>query len=334
MSQSDSKVSQIEDRKIKHIELARNNESQMSFSPFDAYDLPYYALPEIDMADVDTSVELCGKKVNQPLIIASMTGGAVHAETINSNLARAAQEAGVAMGVGSQRIMLKEKDAINSFKVARKNAPDAFIFSNIGAVQLNYGVTVDDVRTIIDAVEANALYIHVNPLQEALQPEGDTNFKDLLSKLEKLIVALDIPVFVKEVGHGINGEIADELVQIGASGIDVAGTGGTSWSWIEAKRGTSQNYDTWFKEYGIPTDIAVQECADICDENGVTLVASGGVRSPIDGLKALFMGADFYSAAQPFLEAALDSDEAVLNVLREWEKGLRVAMFTAGITEL
>lgn len=334
MPQSDSKKSLIEERKIKHIELARHDDSQMSFSPFDSYDLPYYALPEINLSDVDSSVELCGKKLSQPLIIASMTGGALHAETINAHLARAAQEAHVAMGVGSQRIMLKEKTAINSFKIARKNAPDACIFSNIGAVQLNYGVTVDDVRTIIDAVESDALYVHLNPLQEALQPEGDTNFEGLLKKLALLIAQLDIPVFIKEVGHGINGEIAEELVSIGVSGIDVAGTGGTSWSWIEAKRGDSRHFQEWFKEYGVPTDIAIQECTDICEEYGVTLIASGGVRSPIDGLKALFMGADYYSAAQPFLEAALESDEAVLRILKEWEKGLKVAMFTAGIKEL
>lgn len=328
------KLSQIEQRKVKHIELASKDESQMSSSAFDGYELPYTALPEISLNDVDTSCKLLGKTLQQPLIIASMTGGAVHAEKINTNLAQAAQECGVALGVGSQRIMLSEKSARRSFEVVRKNAPDAVIFSNLGAVQLNYGITSDDVKVIIDAVQADALYLHLNPLQEALQPEGDTDFADLLPKIGGLVKSLSIPVFVKEVGHGISGEVAQKLIDVGVKGIDVAGIGGTSWAWIEAKRGNRPAFESWFKETGISTTLCITECAKICEKAQVSLVASGGVRSPIDGLKALWLGADYYSCAQPFLAAALSSTEDVIDVVKDWEDGLRIRMFTAGVSTL
>ena len=327
-------MSTIADRKSKHIELAQHKSSQMDMSLFDSFELPYCALPEISLDTVSTATQLCGKMLAQPLIIASMTGGADHAEAINRNLAIAAQECKVAMGVGSQRIMLKNKDARKSFSLVRKYAPDICLFGNLGAVQLNYGVTVDDIRFLLDEIQADALYLHLNPLQEALQPEGDTNFTHLLAKISQLTEALDVPVFVKEVGHGIGGDVAAHLLEAGVVGIDVAGTGGTSWAWIEAKRGITVEFEEWFKSVGIPTDVCLEEVSMLKEHADFTLVASGGIRSPIDGLKSLFLGADFYSAAKPFLTAALIGEEECVRVLQAWQKGLQIALFGCGLRQL
>ncbi len=327
-------MSTISDRKIKHIELAQRPDSQMEVGGLNFFELPYCALPEISLENVSTGIQLFGKHLDQPLIIASMTGGADHAELINRNLAIAAQECRVAMGVGSQRIMLKNKDARKSFSLVRKYAPDIFLFGNLGAVQLNYGVTTDDVRFLLDEIQADALYLHLNPLQEALQPEGDTNFMHLLAKISQLTEALDVPVFVKEVGHGISGDVAVHLLEAGVKGVDVAGAGGTSWAWIEAQRGQTPEFNEWFKSFGIPTGQCLEEVSFLKNDAEFMLVASGGIRSPIEGLKALFLGADIYSAAKPFLHAALEGEEECIRVIRAWQKGLQIALFSCGLEQL
>lgn len=315
-------------RKQQHITLAMNVSSQMQLKVFDRYRLPYAALPELDLAEVSTETYLVGKKLKQPLIIASMTGGSTHARTINTHLAQAAEKEGVALGVGSQRVGLEVADARESFEVVRKHAPNAVIFANMGAVQLNYGRGISDFESVVKMVDADALYLHLNPLQEALQPGGDTNFSGLIKKIEGLVKKLSVPVFIKEVGHGLSAEVCTQLLDVGVTGVDVAGIGGTSWAGIEAMRAEEEELLAWFKTFGWPTDRLLQEVAKIKGER--LLVASGGVRSPIDGMKAHILGADYYSAAQPFLGPALESAEAVCRLVQTWERGLRIAMFAIG----
>ena len=320
----------IEKRKGDHIRLCLDSRSQAAQSVFDAYTLPYTALPEMALADVDTSFELCGKKLQAPIIIASMTGGSEHGRTINTNLAKAAEACGVAMGLGSQRIGLEKLDAEDTFKLVREHAPNAFIIANMGVVQLNYGHGVESYKKVIDMVRADAIYLHLNPLQEALQPGGDTDFSNILEGIKKLVAAIDVPVFVKEVGHGISGEVAEKLFEAGVKGVDVAGVGGTSYAWVEAERAQNDDFGLWFKDFGVPTDVAVQQVAEAKTSSDQLVIASGGVRSPVDGLKARTMGADLFSAAVPFLEPAMGSPEAIIEVIENWKKGLQVALFASG----
>lgn len=322
----------IQNRKGDHIRLCLDPESQAQRSVFDRYSLPYSAIPEMSLDDVDTCFELFGKKLQAPIIIASMTGGSEHGRAINTNLAIAAETCGVAMGLGSQRIGLEKMDAKDTFMLVRKNAPNAFIIANMGAVQLNYGHSVDSYQEIIDMVEADALYLHLNPLQEALQPGGDTDFRGLLVKIEELVKKLTVPVFIKEVGHGISASDAQKLYQAGVAAIDTAGVGGTSYAWVEAARAENTDYKTWFKTIGVPTDESIVQVAamrDAVSPNNL-VIASGGLRSPIDGLKARALGADLFSAAVPFLEPAMQSSEDVIAVMNNWKQGLKIAMFASG----
>lgn len=259
-----------------------------------------------------------------------MTGGENKSKTINANLAIACEEMKVAFGVGSMRIALENADAAESFKVARKYAPTTFIFANMGAVQLNYGKNIDDYKKVVDLVRADALYLHLNPLQEAIQPEGDTNWENLAEKITYLIGKIGIPVFIKEVGHGLNPETAKILIKAGAKGIDSAGVGGTSWAWIEGARAQNPNIQDWFKDFGYPTDYLIPQIHQFTRSTNSLLIASGGIRNPIQGLKAHLLGADFYAVAQPFLAPALESPEAVIKQLQDWQQGLKIALFATG----
>lgn len=318
----------IQTRKGDHIRLCLDPGSQAETSVFDNYTLPYSALPEMSLDDVDTSVELFGKKLNSPMIIASMTGGSEHGRAINTNLAITAEECGVAMGVGSQRIGLEKQDAKDTFELVRRHAPSAFIIANMGAVQLNYGHGIDSYRRIVDMVQADALYLHLNPLQEALQPGGDIDFRGLLAKIEKLVSSIDVPIFVKEVGHGISAQVAKNLFEIGVKAVDVAGVGGTSYAWVEAQRAKNDDFAHWFKEFGVPTDQSIIQSSQTKQDDDQLVIASGGVRSPIDGLKCRALGADLFSAATPFLKPAIESPEATIDTIKNWQNGLRIAMFS------
>jgi isopentenyl-diphosphate delta-isomerase len=331
-AQKSQNADDIEARKGDHIRLCLDEDSQADYSVFQKYRLPYVALPEVSLDEVDTTYELCGKTLSMPLIIASMTGGSEHGRTINTNLAKAAEICGVAMGVGSQRIGLEKQDAKDTFKLVRTYAPNACIIANMGAVQLNYGHGVESYRAIVDMVQADAVYLHLNPLQEALQPGGDTDFRNILRGIELLVRSLPVPVFVKEVGHGISGDIARKLFEVGVHAVDIAGIGGTSYAWVEAARSHNASFATWFKDIGIPTDRAVIEATASKTNDTQLVIASGGVRSPIDGLKAHALGADLFSAAVPFLRPAMDSAEAITDTVLNWQRGLSVAMFTAGIS--
>lgn len=308
--------------------MCLNDESQSTYDLFHDVEIPYRALPEINLTDVSTEVRLGKKLLSQPLIISSMTGGTQHGVTINTNLAKAAEAEQVALGVGSQRIALEKPEARKTFAVIRQHAPTAFIFANVGAVQLNYGYGVKELMEMVAMVGADALYLHLNPLQEAIQPGGDTNYKDLSKKIAAVIKKIKVPVFVKEVGHGLDVRSAKHLVQAGVAGLDVAGVGGTSYAWVEANRAYNDDFATWFKELGIRTDQAIAQLAPI--KKQATLVASGGIRNPVQGYKVHLLGADLYASTRPFLQASLESSEAVQAELRKWQQGLQITMFTAG----
>ena len=301
-------------------------------SVWEKYRLPYKTLPEINYAEIDTTINWLGKKLKQPLLISSMTGGVALAKTINHNAARVAEAAGVALGLGSMRILLKDKDLIETFKV-RKLCPSVPLLANLGAVQLNYGVTADDINYLIDAVEADAIFLHLNALQEAIQPEGDTNFAGLFKKLELVIPKLERPVIVKEVGHGIDKATMKKLLTLPLGGIDVAGVGGTSWAWVEGYR-RDDNLGEHFKAVGYPTDECLGFAKDLERPNPMNIIASGGIRSGADGAKSLMLGADLYAAAKPFLESAIDSPEALTTKLKNWQQELQTAMFAVGARNL
>ena len=294
------------------------------------YHFTHRALPEFDLAEVDTTVKIFGKTLQAPVIISSMTGGTADAAAINQNLATAAQAAGVAMGVGSQRAGIEHAELAYTFQV-RKYAPAILLFSNLGAVQLNYTYTIDQCRRAVEMIEADALILHLNALQEALQPEGETHFAGLLDQIEKVCRALPVPVIAKEVGWGISAEDARRLAEAGVAAIDVAGAGGTSWSQVEMYRMEDESLArvaAAFRDWGIPTAesiLAVRKAAP-----GLTVLASGGLRDGIDVAKCIALGASTGGMAGPFLKAAARSTEEVLAVIREIMRELQVCMFAAG----
>lgn len=308
--------------------MCLNDQSQGEIDLFADVEIPYKALPEINLDDVSTEITLHGKTLRQPLVISSMTGGTQHAVTINTNLAKAAETEQVALGVGSQRIALEKPEARASFELVRKHAPTAFIFANIGAVQLNYGYGLKELEQMVKMIRADALYLHLNPLQEAVQPGGDTHNKGLAKKIAAVVNKLSVPVYVKEVGHGLDVESAKRLLAAGVAGLDVAGVGGTSYAWVEANRAHNDDFANWFKELGVRTDTAVAQLAPL--KKSATLIASGGIRNPVQGYKAHLLGADLYASTRPFLQASLESSEAVITKLQKWQRGLQITMFSAG----
>jgi isopentenyl-diphosphate delta-isomerase len=298
---------------------------------FDAYRLTHRALPGIDISAVDTHVELFGKTLAAPILISCMTGGAPEARRINRRLARVAQRYGLAMGTGSARALLEDPSQLDTFDV-RADAPDVLLFANLGAVQLNKGYGVDDCKHLIDVLQADALVLHLNPLQEALQPEGDTCFSGLLAKIEAVCASLNAPVVVKEVGWGIAPRDVVALLEAGVAAVDLAGAGGTSWSEVERYRigePWRKRVAAEFASWGIPTAQALREARALLPD--ALLIASGGIRNGIDITKALALGADLVGLAGPFLKAADRSEERADELARELTEVLSVAMFSLGV---
>jgi isopentenyl-diphosphate Delta-isomerase len=299
-------------------------------SGFAEYRFLHQALPELDLGAVDTSVEVLGRRLAAPLLISSMTGGTPQARAINRTLAEAAQASGLAMGLGSGRALLEHPDVADTFDV-RPLAPDALLLANLGAVQLNKGVTVNDCRRLVGRLGADALVLHLNPLQEALQPEGDVDFGGLLGRIEALCGRLEVPVVVKEVGWGIAPDTVRRLVDAGVAAVDVAGAGGTSWSEVERHRiedPVRARVAAAFAGWGIPTAEALRLARAAAP--GVPIFASGGVRTGLDVAKAVALGADLVGMARPFLLAAASGGTAADDLARELIEVLRVAMFCAG----
>ncbi len=327
----------IHQRKSDHIRI--NLEEDVDFpnltTGLEELRLVHQALPEINLDEVDTTVDLFGKRLRAPILVSSMTGGATEAEHINRNLAVAAEECGLAMGVGSQRAGLEKGHLATTFDV-RSVAPNLLLFANLGAVQLNYGYTASQCRQAVEMIEADALILHLNPLQEVLQPEGDFNWRGLVDKIADVCTEIDVPVIIKEVGWGISGQAARQLIECGVNAIDVAGAGGTSWSQVEMYRAPTRRQRRLaaaFADWGIPTSVSLREVVRVREELGredVHAFASGGIRSGQDIAKCLALGADLVGLAGPFLKRATESDEAVIDEMGLLIDELRIAMFCCG----
>ncbi len=288
----------------------------------------HQAVPELDMQAIDLSTTVFGKTLRAPLLMSCMTGGTEEALAINRNLAAAAQRAGVAMGLGSMRAAVAHPELAYTFQV-RDVAPDILLFANIGAVQLNYGFTVDQCRQAMDIVGADVLVLHLNPLQEALQPEGDVNWAGLLSKVER--VARVLPVVAKEVGWGISRRAAADLANAGVIGIDVAGAGGTSWSQVEmhrAKTDIQRRVAEAFVDWGIPTADSIRFVREAAP--GLPIIASGGLKNGVDGAKCLALGASLFGLARPFLKPATLSADHVFDEVTILLEQLRTVMLCTG----
>lgn len=323
----------VEQRKAEHIRI--NLEEDVSFKALTTHLEQYFflhqALPELDLSQVDTSTTLFGKQLQTPLLISSMTGGTARARAINRTLAAGAQAAGMAMGLGSQRAAIEDASLANTYDV-RDVAPDILLFANIGAVQLNYRYGVEQCRRAVDMCQADALILHLNALQEAVQPEGDGNFAGLLSRIEAVCRALPVPVIAKEVGWGIAESTARQLAQAGIAAIDVAGAGGTSWSQVEMHRAPTARHARVagaFIDWGIPTAISIQLCRRGAPQ--LPIIASGGIKTGIDIAKCIALGATLGGLAGEFLRAADRAGVAgVVDLAGAITDELRVAMFCAG----
>lgn len=323
-------------RKLDHLRICLDEDSQFRdrTTGLEDYGFIHQALPEIDLAQVRLSCSLLGKDLSAPLIISSMTGGTKEAEQINLNLAQAAQEKGVAMGLGSLRAALEDSSLAHTYQV-RRVAPEILLFANLGAVQLNYGYDFEDCQAAVEMIEADALILHLNPLQECLQPDGNTNFVSLLTKIEELCHRLPVPLVVKEVGWGISKRVAEMLANAGVAAIDVAGAGGTSWSTVERYRARDEKMRSiaqTFADWGIGTAESIRMVREAAPE--ATIIASGGIRTGIDVAKAIALGARAAGIATPFLEAASIGPQAVTAKLEQLSEELRIAMFCIGATDL
>jgi isopentenyl-diphosphate delta-isomerase len=327
-----------EGRKADHIKIVLGEDvaAKGVVTGFSAYRLPHTAIPELDLAEIDTRTSFLGKPISAPLLISSMTGGAAVAERINLALAEAAEQLRLPMGVGSQRAAVADPRLAATYQV-RRVAPTIPLLANLGAVQLNYGFGVEQCRRAVDMIEADALILHLNPLQEAVQPEGNTNFSGLLARIEQVCRALEVPVVVKEVGNGIGGRDARRLYDAGVRVIDVAGAGGTSWSEVERFRQPDEQgrrVAGAFADWGIPTTECIRAVRAAVP--AATVVASGGVRSGVDVAKAIALGADLAGTAKPALASAIDERgaAAVAEGLSAFVRELRVAMFCSGCRDL
>jgi isopentenyl-diphosphate delta-isomerase len=328
-------LTKTQQRKKEHLELCLDPASVTGRfgTGLDRYRFVHNALPELDIDAIDVSTDFLGKRLQAPILISSMTGGFDLARQVNRNLAAAAQILGLGMGVGSQRVAIEEPSVADSFEV-RDVAPDILLLSNLGAVQLNYGYTVDHCRRAVEMIGADGLILHLNVLQEATQPEGNRNFKGLGEKIAAVCRQLEVPVVAKEVGSGISAEVAVRLKRAGIKAIDVAGRGGTSWYAVEAQRAAKQGKpaETTFADWGIPTEealVAVRQAAP-----DLQIVASGGIRTGLDIAKCIALGADMTAFGQPLLTAALESPEKVVEFISGIIHEIKVTMLCVGANNL
>ncbi|MGD8813703.1 MAG: type 2 isopentenyl-diphosphate Delta-isomerase [Anaerolineales bacterium] len=326
-----SKVTPTSRRKADHIQVSLQRDVHSGLQTgLEKLRFEHNALPELDLDSIDTGLEFLGKNLHAPILISSMTGGTEAAAKINRILAEAAQEAGVALGLGSQRAALEQPELASSFQV-RDLAPDILLLANLGAVQLNYGLDADACQQAVEMIEADALVLHLNPLQEALQPEGNVDFSDLLRKIGVVCKRLEVPVIIKEVGWGLSVDVARRLADVGVAAYDVAGAGGTSWAMVEMHRARNErqaHLAAAFVDWGIPTADALIQIRQAMPD--VPLIASGGIRTGIDIAKCVALGADIAGMALPFLQGAVKSKQAVTEILTEIVDILRTCMFATG----
>ena len=331
-----TKVAPIDQRKADHIKINLEQDVRSALTTgLEKYHFVHEALPELDLDRIDPSQSLFGKRLAAPILISSMTGGTEKAGEINQRLAEAAQEVGVAMGVGSQRAALEHPEQIPTFAIARKVAPDILLFANLGAVQLNYGYGIDECRRAVDMIQADALILHLNPLQEAVQDAGDTNFAGLAKKIEEVCKKIEVPVIAKEVGWGISERTAKLLAECGVSAIDVAGAGGTSWSQVEMHRAPDEftrKLAATFVGWGIPTAESILNVKRVLPD--MTIFASGGMKDGLDIAKCMALGASLGGMAGNFLKAAAVSTEKADEMIRLTKRQIEVTMQITGCQSL
>jgi isopentenyl-diphosphate delta-isomerase len=327
-------LTKTKSRKEDHIKICIENDIQAHSvrTGLEEVSLIHRALPEISLDEVDTSIKFFGHKLKAPIVIEAITGGTGTASLINAALAEAAEALGLAMGVGSQRVALEHPRLEASFRVVREKAPHAFLIGNLGATQILKKDSLRDVQRALEMIDADAFAIHLNPLQEAVQPEGSTSFRGVLEEIREIASSISVPLIVKETGAGIAFEEAKLLEEADVKGIDVSGAGGTSWAAVESFRAKMvsdalhEKLGEVFWDWGIPTSVSVVE---VSQTTRLKLIASGGIRTGLDAVKALALGADAVGIASPLLKPALEGKvETVLKTLAE---EIRMAMFLVGV---
>lgn len=330
-----SKVTRTSKRKSEHIRINLEEDVRSGLTTgLERFQFEHLAVPELDFSKIDLSLNFLELALQAPLLISSMTGGTQEAKAINIALAEAAEAKGIALGLGSQRAALENRDLEDTYNI-RKYAPTIPIFANLGAVQINYGYALDECKRAVEMVQADALVLHFNALQEALQPEGDTNFEGLLSKIENIATHLSVPIIAKEVGWGIGAHSARLLIDSGVRVIDIAGAGGTSWSQVEMYRADTEaraKIAATFIDWGIPTSSAVIEVHQALPQ--IDIIASGGLRSGVDIAKCIALGASLGGMASPYLKAAVISTRAVVEAIDLVIAELKICMFASGIADL
>lgn len=340
--QPEEKRSQTTSRKQGHVELCVTGDVQFRTraTGFEHFHFLHNALPELTLEEISLATTLLGVPIQAPLLISSMTGGYAEATTINGALARAAKYFGLAIGIGSARQAMESSEYHESFRIVRREAPDTFVFSNIGAheiAQLHRQQAIDSLQRIIDLVEANALAVHLNPLQELLQPEGAKDFRGVLAAITHAVRVLPVPIIVKEVGAGISAPVAKQLLDVGVRVIDVAGAGGTSWAGVEILRNKPEEQAKFdaFWDWGIPTTEALLQMQSLRSGYDFTLIASGGIANGLDIAKAVALGADLTGVARPFIKALMErGEEALHQTIQTMLDQLRYTMFLTGSKDL
>jgi isopentenyl-diphosphate Delta-isomerase len=329
-------MSETQNRKADHLRICLDEDVQCqeTTNGLEDYRFTHCCLPELDRAEIDLATSFLHKKLSAPILISSMTGGTDLAKTINYRLAAIAQHYQLAMGVGSQRVAVENPQVADTFAI-RAIAPDALLFANLGAVQLNYRYGLEECLRVVDLLEADALILHLNPLQEAVQTRGDTNFRGLLDKIGVLCEKLPVPVIAKEVGNGISALMAQKLIEVGVGAIDVAGAGGTSWAKVESERAEDikqRRLGKVFADWGIPTAECITAVRLLSPE--IPLIASGGLRNGLDIAKTIALGADLAGLALPFLQAANDSEEALHTLVDILMAEITTVLFCTGNANL
>jgi isopentenyl-diphosphate delta-isomerase len=327
-------MTETEKRKAEHIKICLEQKAQArkATAGFEDIQLVHRALPEVDRQKISLSTSFLGKKLSAPLIVGAMTGGTEEATKINASIAAAVEKLGLGMGVGSQRAAIEDQKLEKTYLIARKKAPTAFLIANIGGVQLVHGYGLKEVKKAVEMIDADAVAVHLNAVQETLQPEGQTNFKGVLAKISEIAGELDMPVIVKETGCGISAEDAKALEAAGVKAIDIGGVGGTSFAAVEYYRSTSPNNmgeDFW--DWGIPTAVSLIETTQTVK---IPVIASGGVRSGLDIAKSLALNANLASISQPVLEASVKGAKKTQELLSYLIDELRNVMFLVGAENL
>lgn len=323
---------ETQNRKADHLQICLDKDVQCAevTHGLERYRFTHCCLPELDRHEIDLTTLFLGKQLGAPLLISSMTGGTELARMINFRLAEVAQHYKIAMGVGSQRVAVENSQVASTFAV-RSRAPDILLLANLGAVQLNYRYGLEECQRVVDLLEANALILHLNPLQECVQTAGDTNFRGLLVKISTLCQALPVPVIAKEVGNGISAPMAQKLIEAGVAAIDVAGAGGTSWARVEGHRAEDERQrrlGQTFAEWGLPTAECITAVREIAPQ--VPLIASGGLRNGLEVAKAIALGADVAGLAWPFLQAAQESAASLHSLVDVLIAEITTVLFCTG----